>query len=112
MHESGYTILHEATRYLNHMSRSIIQFIYFNYIVYSFTILLMVLCDLYQVYVEKVLMSYLHLLVNSRGELALARVMTGPHLDHDAFTCVRREAKRRNMPMYQVRKHHSQNSTI
>jgi len=55
--------------------------------------------------VEQVILGYLRLLVNSRDELALARVIDIPHrgLDHRAFTDVKHEAKRRGLSMYQVR---------
>jgi len=54
--------------------------------------------------VEQVILGYLRLLVNSRDELALARVINVPHrgLDHHAFTDVKHEAKRRGLSMYQV----------
>jgi len=54
--------------------------------------------------VEQVILGYLRLLVNSRDELALARVINSPHrgLDHRAFTDVKHEAKRRGLSMYQV----------
>jgi len=48
--------------------------------------------------------GYLRLLVNSRDELALARVIDIPHrgLDHHAFTDVKHEACHRGLSMYQV----------
>lgn len=51
-----------------------------------------------------VLQSYLELLVNTRSELALARVLNVPNreLTHEAFTELKREAKTKNMTMYQV----------
>jgi superfamily I DNA/RNA helicase len=51
-----------------------------------------------------VLLSYLELLVNTRSELALARVLNVPNRDltHEAFTELKREAKKKNMTMYQV----------
>ena len=57
-----------------------------------------------QRFVEQVILGYLRLLVNSRDELALARVIDVPHrgLDHRAFTDVKHEAKRRGLSMYQV----------
>ena len=41
-----------------------------------------------QAYVEKLMLGYVHLLVNSRSEIALARVINTPEreLDHKAFT--------------------------
>ena len=48
--------------------------------------------------------GYLRLLVNSRDELALARVLSGPlgPLSQVAFTSIRREAEKTSMPMYQM----------
>ena len=50
------------------------------------------------------MLGYLRLLVNSRDELALARIIDIPHrgLDHRAFTDIKHEAKRRGLSMYQV----------
>ncbi|CAC5377769.1 unnamed protein product [Mytilus coruscus] len=55
-------------------------------------------------YVRMVLQSYLELLVNTRSELALARVLNVPNreLTHEAFTELKREAKIKNMTMYQT----------
>lgn len=55
-------------------------------------------------FAEQVIAGYLELLVNSRNELALARVINVPDrkLDHAAFTDIRHEAELRNMSMYQV----------
>lgn len=55
-------------------------------------------------FAEQVIAAYLELLVNSRNELALARVINVPDrkLDHAAFTDIRHEAECRNMSMYQV----------
>ncbi|XP_063415743.1 PCNA-interacting partner-like [Mytilus trossulus] len=55
-------------------------------------------------YVKMVLQSYLELLVNTRSELALARVLNVPNreLTHEAFTELKREAKTKNMTMYQT----------
>ena len=49
-------------------------------------------------------LSYLHLLVNTRSELALARVINTPNRDlcPKAFDAIKKHAKARNMPMYQV----------
>ena len=49
-------------------------------------------------------MSYLHLLLNSRCELAMARIINIPDrgLDHAAFTKLKRYAKEKNMPIFQV----------
>ena len=48
--------------------------------------------------------GYLRLMVNSRDELAMARVLCGPFgvLDEAAFKIVRREAEKTKMPIYQV----------
>lgn len=53
---------------------------------------------------EQVLLGYLRLLVNTRDELALARILNIPDrgLDHRAFTDVKHEARRRGLSMYQV----------
>jgi len=61
-------------------------------------------CICVQRFVEQVILGYLRLLVNSRDELALARVINVPHrdLDHRAFTDIKHEAKRRGLSMYQV----------
>ena len=50
-------------------------------------------------------MSYLHLLLNTRSELALAQVFNVPErgLDQKAFTAVRHEAKKKKLSLYQVR---------
>jgi hypothetical protein len=55
-------------------------------------------------YVEKVVLGYLHLLVNSRSELALAQVINVPErgLNHKAFTDLKRAAKHKKMSMYQT----------
>jgi len=54
--------------------------------------------------VEQVILGYLRLLVNSRDELALARIIDVPRrgLNHHAFTDVKHEAKRRGLSMFQV----------
>lgn len=50
------------------------------------------------------MMSYLQLLVNSRDELALARVINTPdrELGVRKFTKIKRLAREKNMSMYQV----------
>ncbi|XP_064604342.1 uncharacterized protein LOC135469709 [Liolophura sinensis] len=55
-------------------------------------------------YVHSAVLSYLELLVNSRSEMALARVVNTPHrdLNHAAFTDLKRYARLKNMPMYQT----------
>ncbi|XP_071118807.1 PCNA-interacting partner-like [Haliotis cracherodii] len=57
-----------------------------------------------QVFTHRVLLAYLHILVNSRSELALARIFNVPdrELDHHAFTALKHEAKRKNMSMFQT----------
>jgi len=62
------------------------------------------ICLFFQSFVRMVLLSYLELLVNTRSELALARVLNVPNRDltHEAFTELKREAKKKNMTMYQV----------
>ena len=52
----------------------------------------------------KVYLSYLRLLVNSRDELALSQAINIPHRDlaHKQFTALRKVARERNMPMFQV----------
>ncbi len=65
-------------------------------------------------YCRSLLAGYLRLLVNSRDEMALARVVCGPcggagaggqdggGVDRDAFAEVRKQARTTGMPMYQV----------
>ena len=55
-------------------------------------------------YCDQWIEGYLRLVVNSRDELALARIICGPCglLDHKAFTAIKNEAAKINMPMYQV----------
>lgn len=52
----------------------------------------------------KVLLSYLRLLVNSRDELALSQAINIPYreLAHKQFTALRKVARDKNMPMFQV----------
>ncbi|GFN98453.1 pcna-interacting partner-like, partial [Plakobranchus ocellatus] len=59
--------------------------------------------DVQKALVQDVFRSYLHLLVNSCSQLALARVFNIPDrgLDHMAFTHVRREALSAGLSMYQ-----------
>ncbi|XP_029633029.1 PCNA-interacting partner-like isoform X1 [Octopus sinensis] len=54
-------------------------------------------------YIYQVFYSYLDLLVNSRSQISLARVLNVPDrgLDHQAFTDLKREAKKSGLPMYQ-----------
>lgn len=63
-----------------------------------------ILRDYFQMHVKGVVLSYLHLLVNSRSELGLARVLNVPdrELDHKAFTALKREAQNKGLSMYQV----------
>ncbi|XP_067677440.1 PCNA-interacting partner-like isoform X2 [Haliotis asinina] len=57
-----------------------------------------------QVFTHRVQLAYLHVLVNSRSELALARIFNVPdrELDHHAFTALKHEAKRKKMSMFQT----------
>ena len=52
----------------------------------------------------KVILSYLRLLVNSRDELALSQAINIPYrgLAHKQFTVLRKVARDKNMPMFQV----------
>ena len=52
----------------------------------------------------QVLLSYLRLLVNTRDELALSQAINIPHrgLAHQQFTALRKVARDKNMPMFQV----------
>lgn len=52
----------------------------------------------------KVFLSYLRLLVNSRDELALSQAINIPYrgLAHKQFTALRKVAREKNMPMFQV----------
>ena len=49
-------------------------------------------------------MGYLELLVNTRNEIALARIIDIPSrgLDHKAFTDLKHTARPKNMSMYQT----------
>ena len=53
---------------------------------------------------RQVLLSYLRLLVNTRDELALSQAINIPHrgLAHQQFTALRKVARDKNMPMFQV----------
>lgn len=57
--------------------------------------------------------GYLRLMINTRDELAIARIVCGPFgvLDEAAFTIMRREAEKTRMPIYQVGVR-SQSSTV
>ncbi|XP_062594898.1 PCNA-interacting partner-like [Saccostrea cucullata] len=57
-----------------------------------------------QMYVQLVFVAYLELLVNSRSELALARSFNVPEreLGLSAFTDLKHESQKKNMPMYQT----------
>ncbi|GAB1599808.1 PCNA-interacting partner-like isoform X1 [Argonauta hians] len=54
-------------------------------------------------YIYQIFCAYLDLLVNSRSQISLARVLNVPDrgLDHQAFTDLKREAKKSGLPMYQ-----------
>ncbi len=53
---------------------------------------------------EKIILSYLELLINSRNEIAMARVLNVPErdLNHVAFTDLKRVSKERKLSMHQV----------
>ena len=55
-------------------------------------------------YVERLILGYLHLMINSRSEIALARIINTPdrELDHRAFTAVKHVAQSKGLGMYQV----------
>lgn len=55
-------------------------------------------------YAEDVMVAFLTLLVNSRNELALSKVMVSPLIDftHDAFTALKRMSVEKEMPMCQT----------
>lgn len=57
-----------------------------------------------ETFVEKIMLGYLSLMINSRSELALARVINVPDrdLDHRAFNDVKKEAQAKNLSMFQV----------
>ncbi|CAH1774011.1 unnamed protein product [Owenia fusiformis] len=57
-----------------------------------------------EIYATSVFLAYIHLLVNSRSELSLARAVNVPDrgIDHAAFTDLKRVSKQKNMPMYQT----------
>ncbi|XP_041357477.1 PCNA-interacting partner-like [Gigantopelta aegis] len=57
-----------------------------------------------QAFIYKTILSYIHLLVNTRSELALSQIFNIPdrELSHAAFTAVKREAKKKNLPIYQT----------
>lgn len=59
---------------------------------------------IFQLYLEQVFLGYMRLLLNSRDELSLARVINVPcrGLDHRAFTDVKHESKERGLSMFQV----------
>ena len=78
--------------------RSLVQYRFSHFDFWpSFTIFL-------QAYVRLVFLSYLELIVNSRSELALARVFNVPEreLTHSAFTALKHESRQKKMTMYQV----------
>ena len=59
----------------------------------------------FQLYAEKIYVSYLSLLLNSRSEISLARALNVPdrELNHEAFTRLKKAAGEKRMPMFQVR---------
>ncbi|XP_055886998.1 PCNA-interacting partner-like [Biomphalaria glabrata] len=60
--------------------------------------------ELQKLLVQDIFRSYLHLLVNSRSQLAFARVFNIPEreLDHMAFTHLKHEASRSGLSLYQT----------
>ena len=56
-----------------------------------------------EIYCQSLILSFLKLLINSREELSLAKVI-GPEsvLDHKIFTVIRKEAEKTKMPLYQT----------
>ena len=56
-----------------------------------------------EVYCQSLLLSFMKLLINSREEISLAKVI-GPDavLDHKIFTLVRKESDKTKMPMFQT----------
>ena len=60
---------------------------------------------IYQAQILRVMLAYLRLLVNSRDELALAQVINVPDrgLAHRQFTVLRKVAREKKMPMFQVK---------
>ena len=56
-----------------------------------------------RVFVHDILRSYLHLLVNTRSQIALARIFNIPErgLNHEAFTHLKHEAKKSGLSLYQ-----------
>ena len=57
-----------------------------------------------QAYIEQIFNGYLQLMVNSRCEIALSRVINVPDrgLDHQAFTDLRHAAKQTGLSLFQV----------
>ncbi|CAG5132869.1 unnamed protein product [Candidula unifasciata] len=57
-----------------------------------------------EIFVEDLFRSYMHLLVNSRSQLALARIFNIPErdLNHEAFTHLKHEASVCGLSMYQT----------
>lgn len=55
-------------------------------------------------YVGRLIEGYLRLISNSRDEMSLAKVLCGPGgaLAHEAFTEIKREGAKINMPLYQT----------
>lgn len=75
-----------------------------NFVALSLTCILLYLVYFVQIFVEDLFRSYMHLLVNSRSQLALARVFNIPErgLDHKAFTYLKHEASVCGLSMFQV----------
>ena len=62
-----------------------------------------------QHYIEKLILGYVHLLVNTRSEIGLARVINVPNrgIDQKAFTDIKHMAQTKQLSMYQVCFHNS-----
>ncbi|ELT93635.1 hypothetical protein CAPTEDRAFT_56156, partial [Capitella teleta] len=57
-----------------------------------------------QLYIERVMVDYIHLLLNSKSEISLGRVINIPDrsLNHIAFTHLKHESQTRGMSMFQT----------
>ncbi|XP_057312796.1 PCNA-interacting partner-like [Hydractinia symbiolongicarpus] len=57
-----------------------------------------------QLHLQRIVVGYFQLIVNTRDEIALARVIDAPTrgVDHRAFTEIRKLSHTKGMPMYQV----------
>lgn len=82
----------------------ILKILFFQNVLF-FVYLHFVLVFIYQAQILRVMLAYLRLLVNSRDELALAQVINVPDrgLAHRQFTVLRKVAREKKMPMFQVK---------